>query len=106
LLQLAKQRLILSRFFLFEIITVMQDDDPVYQYAKDMLLDIMAVLYANGRRTMHVGAAMRLMGVDDVTASRHDDERIEIEENFGEVVAQLNIAERLKPQVPKGAIIH
>jgi hypothetical protein len=55
---------------------------------------------------MHVGAAMRLMGVDDVTASRHDDERIEIEENFGEVAAQLNIAERLKPQVPKGAIIH
>jgi len=85
----------------------MQDDDErVYQYARNMLLELMAVLYANGRRTMHVGAAMRLMGVDDQTASQHDDERIEIDENFGEVAAQLNIAERLVPHVPKGAIIH
>ena len=63
----------------------MQDqDDKVYHYAKNMLLEIMAVLYVNGRRTMHVGAAMRLMGVDDETASQHDEERIEIEENFGD----------------------
>lgn len=85
----------------------MQDDDErVYQYARNMLLELMAVLYANGRRTMHVGAAMRLMGVDDQTASQHDGERIEIDENFGEVAAQLNIAERLVPHVPKGVIIH
>ena len=85
----------------------MQDqDDKVYHYAKNMLLEIMAVLYGNGRPTMHVGAAMRLMGVDDETASQHDEERIEIEENFGEIAAQLNIAERLAPQIPKGAIIH
>ena len=85
----------------------MQDqDDKVYHYAKNMLLEIMAVLNVNGRRTMHVGAAMRLMGVDDETASQHDEERIEIEENFGEIAAQLNIAERLAPQIPKGAIIH
>jgi hypothetical protein len=49
---------------------------------------------------------MRLMGVDNETASKHDDELIEIDENFGEVAAQLNIAERLVPHVPKGAIIH
>jgi len=97
----------LGRFFLFVIINSMQDqNDKVYHYAKNMLLEIMAVLYVNGRRTMHVGAAMRLMGVDDETASQHDEERIEIEENFGEIAAQLNIAERLAPQIPKGAIIH
>jgi len=97
----------LSRFFLFEIINTMQDDDQrVYEYTRTMLLELMAVLYANGRRTMHVGAAMRLMGVDNETASKHDDELIEIDENFGEVAAQLNIAERLVPHVPKGAIIH
>ena len=97
----------MGRFFLFVIINSMQDqDDKVYHYAKNMLLEIMAVLYVNGRRTMHVGAAMRLMGVDDETASQHDSERIEIEENFGEIAAQLNIAERLAPQIPKGAIIH
>jgi hypothetical protein len=85
----------------------MQDDDQrVYEYTRTMLLELMAVLYANGRRTMHVGAAMRLMGVDNETASKHDDELIEIDENFGEVAAQLNIAERLVPHVPKGAIIH
>ena len=97
----------MGRFFLFVIINSMQDqNDKVYHYAKNMLLEIMAVLYVNGRRTMHVGAAMRLMGVDDETASQHDEERIEIEENFGEIAAQLNIAERLAPQIPKGAIIH
>lgn len=93
--------------FLFVITNMMQEDeDLVYQYARGMLLDIMAVLYANGRRTMHVGAAMRLMGVDDQTASKHDDERIEIDENFGTIAAQLNIAERLAPVIPKGAVIH
>ncbi len=92
---------------MFEIINTMQDDDQrVYEYTRTMLLELMAVLYANGRRTMHVGAAMRLMGVDNETASKHDDELIEIDENFGEVAAQLNIAERLVPHVPKGAIIH
>lgn len=95
----------MSRFFL-SVITTMMNDDEIYAYSRNLLLQIMAVLYVNGQRSVHVGAAMRLMGVDDETASKHDNDRIEIDENFGELVAEINSRGPLLLQVPKGAIIH
>ncbi len=83
-----------------------EENDPIFQFARSTLLDIMTALYANGIKTMHVGAAMRLLGVDNDTASRHDSETIEIQENFGEIASTLNIAERLSPSIPDGTTIH
>jgi hypothetical protein len=83
-----------------------EENDPVFDFARGALLDIMAALYANGIKTMHVGAAMRMLGVDNTTASAHDHESIEIQENFGEIAATLNIAERLSPSIPDGTTIH
>ena len=82
------------------------ENDPVYTYAKHVMFQIMTVLYMNGRREAHVGAIMRLLGVDEDHARLHDDERIELDENFARLVAELNMNELVSAQIPQGTTIH
>lgn len=84
----------------------MQDKDPLYQYVRQVMLEIMAVLWANGQTTLHVGAMMRLIGVPEEQAAMHDEERIDLAENFEELAQDLGIKHLLKSRVPSGAIIH
>ena len=60
----------------------MQDTDPLHDYVETVMLEVMAVLWANGQTKLHVGALMRLLGVPESAAAKHDDERIEIDESF------------------------
>jgi hypothetical protein len=83
-----------------------EDDDPVYNYAKHVMFQIMTVLYMNGRTEAHVGAIMRLLGVDEDHARLHDDERIELDENFARMATALNMNELVSAQVPQGTTIH
>ncbi len=69
------------------------------------MLDVMAVLYDNGIKTVHMGAMMRLLGVDDSKAAEHDLEIIELDEKFGSMLSQLNKKEVLE-EIPKGTTIH
>jgi hypothetical protein len=57
----------------------MQETDPLYEFVRTVMLEVMAVLYANGQRQLHVGAMMRLIGVDEERAAEHDGDRIDIE---------------------------
>jgi len=82
------------------------EDDPIYEYAKTVMFQIMTVLYMNGRTEAHVGAIMRLLGVDEAHARLHDDERIELDENFARMAAELNMHELVSVQIPQGTIIH
>jgi hypothetical protein len=82
------------------------DDDPIYQYAKSVMFQIMTVLYINGRTEAHVGAIMRLLGVDEEHARLHDDERIELDENFVKLATELNMNELASVQIPQGTTIH
>ena len=69
------------------------------------MLDVMAVLYDNGIKNVHMGAMMRLLGVDDSKASEHDSEVIELDEKFGTMLAELN--KKVEPiEIPKGTIFH
>jgi hypothetical protein len=82
------------------------EDDPIYEYAKTVMFQIMTVLYMNGRKEAHVGAIMRLLGVDEDHARLHDDERIELDENFARMAAELNMHELVSAQIPQGTTIH
>lgn len=84
----------------------MQDSDPLYEYVRTVMLEVMAVLYANGQKTIHVGALMRLLGVPESQAAEHDGERIDIGENFDEIAQELNIQHLIRNRVPVGATIH
>lgn len=84
----------------------MQEQDPLYEHVRTVMAEIMAVLYSNGQKALHVGAMMRLIGVDEEIASRYDDERIEIDENFLELANELNIQHLIRSKIPAGATIH
>jgi hypothetical protein len=83
----------------------MQDDDQLHDRIKNIMLDVMAVLYDNGIKNIHMGAMMRLLGVDDSKASEHDSEVIELDEKFGTMLAELN--KKVEPiEIPKGTTFH
>ena len=84
----------------------MQEADPLYEYVRTVMMEVMAVLYANGQKSVHVGALMRLLGVPETQAAEHDDERIEIDENFDEIAKELNIQHLIRNRIPAGATIH
>jgi len=84
----------------------MQETDPLYEYVRTVMLEVMAVLYANGQRQLHVGAMMRLIGVDEERAAMHDDDRIDIDESFAELASDVNIKHLLQSRIPDGATIH
>lgn len=83
----------------------MQEDDLIHERIKNIMLDVMAVLYDNGIKNVHMGAMMRLLGVDDNKAAEHDSEILEMDEKFGKLLLQLN--KNVEPvEVPNGATIH
>ena len=84
----------------------MQETDPLYEFVRTVMLEVMAVLYANGQRHLHVGAMMRLIGVDEERAAEHDDDRIDIDESFAELANDVNIKYLLQSRIPDGATIH
>lgn len=84
----------------------MQESDPLYDYVRQVMIEVMAVLWANGQKQLHVGAMMRLLGVPEETAAQHDEERIDLEDNFDEMAKELNIQHLIKSRVPVGATIH
>ena len=71
---------------------------------KEIMIDIMAVLYKNGIKEAQVGILMRLLGVTDEDASTHDNESIVLYENFGQLLAHLN--KQVPPIIPVGTIFH
>jgi hypothetical protein len=83
-----------------------KDEDILAKRIRAMMLDIMTVAYCNGFREVPVGAAMRLMGIDNDTAARHDDERIDIPEDFAETARQLDPRHRYSQAVPRGSTLH
>jgi hypothetical protein len=84
----------------------MQETDPLYDHVRQLMLEVMAVLHSNGHKELHVGAMMRLIGVDEETAVQHDDERININDSFAELAEELGIQVRSPLSAPAGVTIH
>ncbi len=68
----------------------MSDEYQLQKRIKEIMIDIMIVLYEHGIKEAHMGAMMRLLGVDDESAANHDHESVVLDENFGKMLAQLN----------------
>ena len=81
----------------------MPDSDVLSQHVRKTMLELMAVLWANGHSTMHVGAAMRLLGVPDETAQAFDQERIDLASNLAEFLQTMGIDISAESQ---GATLH
>ena len=69
-------------------------DDELKEECKTIIMEVMMVLYKHGITEVHMGAMLRLMGVDEEVAHESDDERIVLDEKFTEYLTRmLNLAE-------------
>ena len=83
---------------------MLEQDEFLHERIKTVMLDLMAVLYDNGIKHVHMGAMMRLLGVPDAKAAEHDNEMLELDEKFGTMLMELT--KSIPQQVPKDATIH
>lgn len=52
--------------------------------------NLMLVLYEQGITEIHTGGLMRLLGVSNEVAQEYDNERVILDENFANYVAEIN----------------
>ena len=70
----------------------MLDDIELDQTIRLAILNLMVVLYDCGITEIHVGGVMRILGVANDTAKKHDDDRLVLDEQFIKYVEQINEA--------------
>jgi hypothetical protein len=68
----------------------MLDNPELDQSIRLAILNLMVVLYDCGITEIHIGGVMRIMGVSDNMAQKHDNERLVLDEEFVKYVEQIN----------------
>jgi hypothetical protein len=68
----------------------MLDNPELDQSIRLAILNLMVVLYDCGIEEIHVGGVMRILGVSDGMAQKHDNERLVLDEEFVKYVEQIN----------------
>jgi hypothetical protein len=68
----------------------MLDDTELDQTIRLAILNLMVVLYECGIEEVHIGGIMRILGVANDKAQRHDNERLVLNEEFVKYVEQIN----------------
>lgn len=53
---------------------------------QDLIVDICAVMYDRGYRSVPVGAIMRLIGVSEEKAAQHDQEIFQLDDDFAQLI--------------------
>jgi hypothetical protein len=61
---------------------------------KDLLFDLMLVLYTHGIKEVNVGALMRVLGVSADEAAKHDNEEVELTREFAKYVKEARDTNR------------
>lgn len=82
----------------------MLDENALEQNLHALIVDLCRVMHEHGFESMNVGAMMRLIGVGDERASRHDDEWIDLAEYFEK---QTQVPDRPIPKInAEGKTLH
>jgi len=68
----------------------MLDDIEPDQKIRMALMNLMVVLYSCGITTIHLGGLMRILGVDNKIAGQHDNEQLQLDDDFVKYVDQIN----------------
>jgi hypothetical protein len=88
----------------------MLDTSQLEEKVQDLIVDICKALYFHGFREIPVGAIMRLIGVENETAIRHDEEYFQLDAEFEallqeeEIVGYEKTLEEVLP--PPGTTLH
>ena len=66
----------------------MLDEEELEQEVRVLMYELMMVLYQHGIQEIHVGGLMRLLGIDNDKAAKHDDEMVILDRKFDKYVEQ------------------
>ena len=75
----------------------MLDDDAQDEIIRIATMHLMLVLYRQGISKIHMGGLMRVLGVPNETAAKHDDEEVLMDDDFAKYVEQLTEFARTQP---------
>jgi hypothetical protein len=62
----------------------MSESKQLEQAVEELIVDLCAVLYEHGYQEVSVGALMRVIGVDAQEATKHDQEIINLTQQFSD----------------------
>ena len=82
----------------------MPKQDPLEQAVQDFILDVCEVMYRRGYESAPVGAIMRLVGVPESTAQKHDHEHFALDESFEKLIQTR--CHVVPDRVPQGVTLH
>ena len=71
-----------------------EDDQTIDLKVKNLMFDLMLVLYSYGITEVNVGAVMRVLGVQSDVAAEHDDEEVELTDEFAKYVKETRNTKR------------
>ena len=72
----------------------MSNDPALDLRVKNLMFDLMLVLYSYGITEVNVGALMRILGVSEEKAREHDDEAVELTDEFAKYVKEARETKR------------
>jgi len=82
----------------------MLDNYQLEQSVRDLIIDICEILYHRGYNTVPIGAVMRLIGVSNESACKHDNEYFALDDEF---TAEIKARKHTTPEkAPSGATLH
>ena len=75
----------------------MLDEETQEEIIRIATMHLMLVLYREGISKIHMGGLMRVLGVPNETAAKHDHEEVEMDDDFAKYVEQLTEFARIHP---------
>ena len=72
----------------------MLTDEELDIKVKEIMFDLMLVLYSHGITEVNVGALMRILGVRAEVAKEHDAESVELTDEFAKYVREVRETKR------------
>lgn len=82
------------------------EDQQLEEHVKEVMFEVMAVLWANGYKEVSIGALMRILGLDEEDAADHNDDYVLLDEHFAEVAAEMGKELKDNVVVPPNTTIH
>ena len=82
----------------------MLDDDQLEAHIRELIVDLCEVLWQRGYTIVPVGAMMRLVGVENERAARHDDEYFALDADFQAILESRKTPPAEPP--PPGVTLH
>lgn len=72
----------------------MVDDYDLDRQVKLLMFDLMLVLYSYGITEVNIGALMRLLGIRAEVAEKHDDESVQLTDEFAKYIKETRDTRR------------